>query len=165
MKYPLFKYLLRILPLLLILGIKGFDLSAQTTYFTYSYDYDDAGNRTKRLSEIVIKSLESDPSDDSQEGKEMGRLTSTDPYTESIAGIDVLLYPNPTDGQLIIEFDESSSETTGSIKVFNIEGRIIYAQTEFTQQNMIDLSNQENGIYFLHVQIDTDTKIYKIIKK
>jgi hypothetical protein len=150
--------------MLLIFIINGFTLSAQT-YFTYTFEYDDAGNRTKRLSEIVVKNLEVDSLSDYQEGKEMESLTSTDPYTESIAGIDVLLYPNPTDGQLVVELNASNSELTGSLKVFNIEGRLIYTQTEFSQQNLVDLSHQENGIYFLHIQLNSDTKIYKVIKK
>ena len=71
--------------------------------------------------------------------------------------IDVSIYPNPSNG--IINID--SSEKINTIHVFDITGKTVLTKTT----NTIDLTNLENGFYFIEVNTPKGTSIKKIIKK
>jgi hypothetical protein len=70
-----------------------------------------------------------------------------------IAGGDVNVYPNPTNG--IFEIVFSNEATDVLIEITDIEGRIIYTSLEPAMaqgaRKQIDLSVQADGIYLLHV--------------
>ncbi len=62
---------------------------------------------------------------------------------------DVLVYPNPTRGLLVVEGAEVLS-----IEVFNAMGQLVGQ----SNSNMIDLSMQPRGIYFVRI-VDVDGKV------
>ncbi len=74
----------------------------------------------------------------------------------------VNIYPNPTNGVFSLLLEESKSEVQ-SISIYNTLGMNIYHS--FNYQPIIDLSNQKNGIYFLHVNLPSGTIIKKLIIK
>lgn len=70
----------------------------------------------------------------------------------------VLIYPNPTDGPVTIE----SEETIQTIQVYDMNGRIILNMNNLnTNKETISLSEQANGIYILKVNNTT----YRIVRK
>lgn len=132
--------------------------SAQT--FKYTYEYDNAGNRIRRLSEIELKVAKDN-------SKDNGNNESTDEWEshkETIAGIGIALYPNPTEGELMIVFEDFDSNVTGSISIFDAYGKLIGTKSEFSSYNAIDLSDQPEGIYFIRIEIASEQKTYKVIK-
>jgi len=64
----------------------------------------------------------------------------------------VILFPNPGDGRIQLEFDPESYHLNGPIEVYLMDGRFV-KQTNFTtiaiDQISFDLSDLENGIYIL----------------
>jgi len=74
-------------------------------------------------------------------------------------------YPNPTNGILVINND--FSEIISDIKVYNLYGEEVTGYIYYNKiSNSINLSNIENGIYFLQLKtLDGNAIIQKIIKQ
>ncbi|MBN2175513.1 MAG: T9SS type A sorting domain-containing protein [Bacteroidales bacterium] len=65
------------------------------------------------------------------------------------------VYPNPTSGKVFISGAENAT-----IEIFNLTGAIVASYSDFSN-NVIDLSNMEQGIYFLNIIIDNKTVLNK----
>jgi len=77
---------------------------------------------------------------------------------------EILLYPNPTTGQLIIENGELIME---NVEIFNVMGQkqktIVNYQLSIV--NSIDISHLSAGIYFVKIQTEKGEIIKKVIKQ
>ena len=82
------------------------------------------------------------------------------PGTTGVATVNatfssVITYPNPTNGNLNIKWQETATET-GAVTISDITGREIYKttinMTEGTGVNQIDLSALTNGLYIISVK-------------
>jgi PKD repeat protein len=73
------------------------------------------------------------------------------------------IYPNPTSGKFVVEFEnKSASEFT----VFNILGEeVTRSDFETGEKNYIDLSDHPNGIYFLRFKVGDKRTTEKIMKQ
>lgn len=79
------------------------------------------------------------------------------------SGVEANIYPNPTQNQISVAL---SVQTTGTISMVDISGRIISQQTIQGQKTNFDLSPLMNGIYF--VKIDSPEfgqSVYKVVKQ
>lgn len=82
-------------------------------------------------------------------------LGASNPFSLDKLGIvkkDVLVYPNPTRGQVHIDLGANSSSNY-SIQVYDMMGKIVYASSVYTP--MIDLSSSAAGIYTLRVTLNS----------
>lgn len=70
------------------------------------------------------------------------------------------IYPNPTKGLVFIS---SKTENVVSVKVFDILGKNVLQQKGNIQQ--LDISNLQNGMYFLRIATDSGYFVQKIIKE
>lgn len=116
------------------------------------YSYDDAGNRIKR--EIVLSSLKSAISSD--------QITS---FIEEVADQKIIIYPNPTKGQLTIEITDPENTVTGNLTIFNLRGQVIAKEQISSTRTSIDISTEPRGAYILHININEETSAWKIIKE
>lgn len=66
------------------------------------------------------------------------------------------VFPNPTSGVVFIEFDE-----VFTYQVFNSEGRLLIEKTE---NGKIDLSEYDNGIYYIEIHSNDAKFVRRIIK-
>ncbi|WP_157811798.1 T9SS type A sorting domain-containing protein [Tenacibaculum sp. SZ-18] len=82
-------------------------------------------------------------------------LNEIDSQSENIS-----IYPNPTENQLTIDIDEIQSEFT--VSIFDMNGKLIL---ESSNQKILDLNVIETGVYFIHVNINSNLSSYKLIKK
>lgn len=83
--------------------------------------------------------------------------------TDSVAYIDVTIYPNPTfEGSVYV----TSAQIVNEIEVFNINGQTIYRQLnpQMTNSTYI-VENLSSGFYFIKVQTDKGSIIKKLIVK
>ena len=88
------------------------------------------------------------------------------PSCPSITGIDELknrtiaVFPNPSNGK----FDIQSQEEIKSVEIHNILGeRIYYKLLTNKQQNVIDISSEPAGIYFVLIRTDIGMTSKKIV--
>lgn len=130
-------------------------LSAQT--YRTEFTYDMAGNRTSRkvinLSAVQSKSL--------LESEE-----EVSPLQEEWEERKITIYPNPTQGKLLIRLSGGKEEEVHGIYLFSSSGNLI-AREQFTGSGeyTADLSGHPDGIYILHIRTGEDEKQYKIIKQ
>lgn len=78
----------------------------------------------------------------------------------------VLLYPNPTEGNVYFKVDNSLSSSKGSVAVYNVVGSKITEKAFNTMANAsIDLSSYPKGIYFINIKVDEYTYQAKVLRK
>lgn len=74
----------------------------------------------------------------------------------------ILVYPNPTNGEFKIELDESfKSGTNLEIALTNMDGKIVQ---NMKQQEIYDLSQHPSGLYILTIKNDKSS-VHQIIQK
>lgn len=72
---------------------------------------------------------------------------------------NVTLYPNPTKGILHI----NTNENIKLVRLFDVLGRKVFQQAG--NEKEVDLTNFQNGIYFLKITTDSGSLVQKVIKK
>ncbi len=75
---------------------------------------------------------------------------------------NILIYPNPTNG--IIYINENNNKIK-SLYITDILGKTIIEKTEVSKNQTINLSNFENGIYFIKIKTNNSELSKMIIKK
>jgi hypothetical protein len=73
---------------------------------------------------------------------------------------DVRIYPNPTSGMLSIE---TASANTVTVEVFNVLGEVLTKEQVSAGVLKIDLSANDNGVYFVKISEGGNSRIEKII--
>jgi hypothetical protein len=88
--------------------------------------------------------------------------------SENVAFEDLMVFPNPTENELNIQFSYFDSGIMNA-KIFNIAGQIVSAEAfAVNAGNMfhtIDTSNLENGVYFVNLSNNTSNITIRVIKK
>jgi len=77
---------------------------------------------------------------------------------------NILIYPNPSSGKYYFK-DINNSSLHNEIEVRNSLGQIVFAKTDFTMNDAIDISNQAQGIYFLQIKDGSKVKSFKVLKQ
>jgi hypothetical protein len=72
---------------------------------------------------------------------------------------DVKLYPNPTSDQLSIESGEMTS-----VSVYDLMGQCLMQASTEDGQITLDMSQLQNGIYFIKVNTANGSAVYRIVK-
>ncbi len=88
------------------------------------------------------------------------RLILLNVYSLSLSGISI--YPNPTKG--IVEFDFAENKIQ-QIKIFDITGKVVFSRAEIQQNETVDLSNFDYGIYIINIHTDKEVFTTKIVKE
>jgi len=133
--------------------------------FSASYIYDANGNRT-RAQVIYLKSAIVENDIDTSSLK----ATQTDlkqVFKDSINKIVINIYPNPTQGKLLVEIigiPDDLNKNSGEIQVFDIKGTLILSIMPIDISNEIDLSTNANGSYILMVKFAGQSKKFIIVK-
>ncbi len=77
-------------------------------------------------------------------------IASNTTSANTLEASGLIVYPNPGDGTFYIKLN--TTENVQSLRVTNIEGRVIYSKVPGTSNLIeLDLQNQPAGIYFLKV--------------
>ncbi len=142
-------------------------LAQQNNYIKFSYDA--AGNRTKReLKTIVIPSLKS-AKDTSQfveaEVKEDLPKVEEKFDFDKLAEGKVKVFPNPTEGDLMVRLENISDPSEITIQLYNSSGGIIKTQKSNSTYFEFDMKSCPSGIYLLNIASKNEKLEYKIIKK
>ena len=72
---------------------------------------------------------------------------------------EVLLYPNPAKDELNVEVISGTLET---IEVYNLHGARVDVEIE---NNVVNLTNLQAGMYFIAIKTDIDTTIQRFVKE
>jgi hypothetical protein len=72
----------------------------------------------------------------------------------------VKLYPNPVKNKLTIE-----TQVVSDVHIYNILGEEVYSNQLSEGSNVIDLSSQQNGVYFVKISVGNASKTIKITRQ
>lgn len=76
------------------------------------------------------------------------------------------LYPNPTQGLLILRITDNEIQgTRWTMSLYDVDGRVIKNQVILSNETIIDMSGLSSQVYFLRINNDLKVKTFKIIKK
>ncbi len=75
---------------------------------------------------------------------------------------EVIVMPNPSNGLFKLL---NPAEEQMNIAIYSVLGSKILEQRAISTEEMIDLSDQQNGIYFLQIQMGDDLKTIRLIKR
>ena len=136
-------------------------LHAQTIIFSY----DAAGNRTER-NVIVLSSLYSATETPTLSiNAKPSTADKSMAYQDSIGGREVVIYPNPTLGELHIALSTPLNKERASYRLLGLNGSILQQAALQQELTDIDLTNVQPGIYLLELIIDEQRSKWKIIKQ
>ncbi len=80
---------------------------------------------------------------------------------DDIAFKEVTIYPNPSNGQFMIKFKNSSNAF--NLRLVDSKGQIVYQDKNIFSDKSIDMSEQARGLYFLNVFNEFGSRTYKVI--
>ncbi|MGL2962769.1 M12 family metallo-peptidase [Flavobacterium sp. RSB2_4_14] len=80
--------------------------------------------------------------------------------TEDNTYLDFLYYPNPTNGRVSM----SCNTQITNVKVYNVEGRLLFEQKKNDLSTTVDISQFASGTYFFKVKIGDVEKNFKVLK-
>ncbi len=83
---------------------------------------------------------------------------------EPDADMNVSLYPNPTDGELMLDFSTMPANNT-TVTVIDFSGKVVFTTTVTNQKQRLDLSNLPTGNYIVKIKNDENERHFKVIKK
>lgn len=132
-------------------------LVANTSYGqqTYSFGYDAAGNREYRVIGLP-PGLKSTAKADSAQSKE---------YKEVIGELEIILYPNPTEGMLTVELKNLDEAKPSSIMVYDYSGRLLQSKNNLGAINTVDLSQMPRATYILRISSGERKTEWKVLKQ
>lgn len=98
---------------------------------------------------------------ESEMSEESCATTLEDGVEEQVSSVK--LYPNPVDDRLIVETENIIEE----VSIYTITGVMVHNEqiTTYNEQLTIDLSNFDNGIYFVKIKLDNGEILKKIVKQ
>jgi hypothetical protein len=126
---------------------------AQTTV---SFGYDEAGNRKSRYIPLG-----------GQSQAFYETITAVDKVYDENLGDNkkLLIYPNPTKGELRIDVQGYEDESNVIISLFSLTGSLLITKKVVSGSETLDLSGYPNASYVLKVVLQDKTSEWVIIKE
>jgi hypothetical protein len=134
---------------------------------TRYYEYDDAGNRILRKTLILPSLSPPAPPDSLPQPEELLPPTayrSPQTYTETLAQVEMKIYPNPTTENVTLEITNMENLSTGNFKLYSLPGQLLQEHPVHSSSTAISLAGLPTGTYILKVYINNRTEDWKIIK-
>ena len=76
----------------------------------------------------------------------------------------IKIYPNPANTYIFVDLPEIPQKTV-NLKIYNIVGVLIKYQEISTQNNIIDVSDLETGLYIMYMNINNNLERFKFNKQ
>lgn len=75
------------------------------------------------------------------------------------------LFPNPSNGEFTLQVNGKNVEEF-NLKVLSISGQLIYQSTiKNGKQQKLNITNQPNGVYFIHLTSNKGASVLKVVKQ
>lgn len=116
---------------------------------TVHFGYDECGNRTSRS--LEFQRMEDDRGFAS--------------LTETFAGADMALFPNPTEGGFMLSLSDPESLKGATATLCSLDGTVLDRRAVTGSMEEFDLSGRPAGVYLLHLSSDGIVRTWKIIKR
>ncbi|MCK9451232.1 MAG: T9SS type A sorting domain-containing protein [Bacteroidales bacterium] len=123
--------------------------------------YDESGNRIQR--KIIVLEKKTDSLNILEQENLLSKYESQSYHDEIAGGLNLELWPNPTEDVLNISTNKPDEEIL--IEVYSMEGELIISKNLIQQPDRIDLSKFSSGSYFLRINSKDNVSVWKIIKR
>lgn len=133
------------------LTLSVFSISGQNRV---SFTYDAAGNRIKR--EIILTTTVVSPN---------SNLDNVDFSMAFFEDEQVKIYPDPIQGKLTVEAKYPDKKANAVVSVYNHSGEEVLIKDAVLDSIDIDMSNLIAGIYFMDMNINNHSAVWKVIKQ
>lgn len=115
--------------------------------------YDDAGNRiTRKVLQMSMMSK-----GESQE--------DTTYYLDRMQTTEMKVYPNPTQGKILVDFMDAEENNTTLVRIYDNKGQKIQECQGKESQMELDLSNYPAGVYIVELFVGEEHTTWRILKK
>lgn len=131
-------------------------LPAETTTFTIVFTPSASGSRTAEIS------INNNDADENPYNFTITGNDSSNFVLENFSDRKVSVYPNPTSGLVNFDFSENKVH---NITITDITGKIIVIKNDPVNNEIVDLSNYSEGIYFVSVKTDEQIITSKLVKQ
>jgi hypothetical protein len=138
-------------------------LYSQTDITSYSYEYDESGNRTKR--ELIFLEDGKRGGGETVVANSEDTVAKTRIFADAIDNTIINVYPNPTDGLLTLEFSELPEQTKVIAYVYDTQGKLLLQTEIFDKHTDLDFSVFRTGIYILQVYVNEKSKSWNVLKR
>jgi len=175
MKHPFILFLWLITPL--------FCLAQNAPPLPREYSYDAAGNRTGRTTAMLYLTPPQPhaptPSDSlpslpvtSYALQEVAspvsfvspELTTPDYFVETIAQVEMKIFPNPTTEKITLQISNMETLQKGILQLYTLNGQLLQEQPVHSVNTIVSLAGLAKGTYILKVFINDTTEDWKVIK-
>ena len=135
---------------------------------TIDFEYDAAGNCVIKYKTITMpapkmQSVEKQQNDSTEEI--IDNINAPAPVEDIIGDTKIVIYPNPTDGILVVEIQNSNAQTSVNYTLMQANGKHITNGTSAGNPLLLNLSGFSSGVYLLRLTIDAKSQTYKILKQ
>lgn len=118
------------------------------------YGYDAAGNRVSCTSAVENRSVSA-----------LANPTDTVFFEETLADKQVRIYPNPVESVMTIQISAYVSSMQGEYSLYNISGTMVTKRRITNGTTHVDMGRYPKGIYILHIILNEQPIIWRVIKK
>jgi hypothetical protein len=127
------------------------------------------GISTQGYSAFSLADLNNDGKLEIYAGQDLGGIfrfehdsSSTSALNELLPEIDVVIYPNPTNGMITVSVEKGQAK---NIVLYNLAGKELLTIIPNQNKEQIDLNNLPAGVYLIRVVLENDTQLTKRIVK
>ncbi len=86
-------------------------------------------------------------------------------FQDNLGDKKILIYPNPTQGQLKVDIEGYQEEPNSGLYLYNLSGNLITSKSPANSSTVLDLSPYPVGSYILKIIIGDKKTEWKIIKE
>lgn len=133
----------------------------KASFYDGSCSYKVFENETPKFANYSLVTNNGEYLTDYIDGESWGTLTELDDNQD--AKNQIVLYPNPTDGNITVSF--GNEEGGKSVVVTNVSGAILSQGTYHGGNAQINLTGKEAGVYFIHIITNSKSVTKQVIKK
>ncbi|MEM7575260.1 MAG: YCF48-related protein [Bacteroidota bacterium] len=95
---------------------------------------------------------------------DLGLISGVDSREEVRTSAGLTVYPNPTDGQLFLEWDNDPTLENIQLELWNLNGQCVYTTTEAAATQLeLNLSSFPAGLYLLKLRSENQLKTTRVI--
>jgi len=92
-------------------------------------------------------------------------LATPDYFIETIAQVEMKIYPNPTTENITLHISNMEILQKGILQLFTLNGQLLQTRLLSEAEVIVSLAGLAKGTYILKVQINGITEDWKIIKQ
>jgi len=150
--------------LILLIALCATSLQAQEVVTTAgSYGETTSGSLSWTIGEPVIETI-TDGTNTLTQGFQQSKLTVTTINDLKVPGIEMFVYPNPTNSFLSIEV-KADKQRDLLLSLFDLNGRLILQKKMTENKQTIKMQNYKPATYILKVtEANKEIRTYQIVK-